>query len=124
MATFDRVKFEIDLLSMTDSELLQLENDLDDLRPFQPRDAVQYGMVIAELQRRTGGNQESMPTPDELDADEDKEVQAALAAAVAFYLHREKKGELRLDDESLPDHWLEVHREPGAWVFRVREDGR
>ena len=122
MATFDRVKFEIDLLSMTDSELLQLENDLDDLRPFQPRDAVQYGMVVAELQRRTGGNQEAMPTPDELDGD-DKEVQAALAAAVAFYLHRERRGELRLDDESLPDHWLEVHREPGAWVFRVREDG-
>lgn len=121
MATFDRVKFEIDLLSMTDSELLQLESDLDDLRPFQPRDAVQYGMVVAELQRRTGGNQETMPTPDELDADDDKEVQAALAAAVAFYLHREKLGELRLDDESLPDHWLEVHREPGAWIFRVRE---
>lgn len=120
MATFDRVKFEIDLLAMTDVELLQLESDLDDLRPFQPRDAVQYGMVIAELQRRTGGTQESMPAPDELE-ESDSEVQAALAAAVAFYLNREKRAELRLYDESLPDHWLEVHREPGAWVFRVRE---
>lgn len=119
MATFDRVKFEIDLLSMTDSELLQMESDLDDLRPFQPQDAVQYGMVIAELQRRTGGNEQTMPEPDELGTDE--EVQAALAAAVAYYLQREKRVELRLHDDALPDHWLEVHREPGAWVFRVRE---
>ena len=122
MATFDRVRFEIDLLSMTDSELLQLESDLDDLRPFQPRDAVQYGMVMAELQRRTGGAVETMPVPDELEEVDDNEVQAALAAAVAFYLQKTNKKELRLTDEALPNHWLEVPRDADAWVFRVREE--
>ncbi len=121
MATFDRVQFEIDIISMTDSELLQLESDLDDLRPFQPQDAVQYGMVIAELQRRTGtAEHPAMSLPEDEEADE-AEIQAALAAAVAFYLGRERRVELRLEDKALPDQWLEVQREPGAWVFRVRK---
>ena len=113
----DRQELQMKLLTMTDSELLARETLLSQKQPCPTAEAIEYGMVMSELQHRT--RSESGPMGRSQDPDE---IEAALAAAVAHFLRRVGKDEIVLSDRELTGGWLEVTRSHEFWAFRLKDN--
>jgi len=112
----DRQDLQMKLMTMTDSELLARETVLSQRKPCPTAEAIEYGMVMSELQHRTRSESISAARPQDPD-----EIEAALAAAVAHFLRRVGKDEIVLSDRELTGGWLEVTRTPEFWAFRLKD---
>ncbi len=111
----DRRDLQVKLMTMTDSELLDREVSLAGRRPCPTTEAIEYGLLMSELRRRTEAELDKAGSPER-----SGEVESALAAAIAFFLRNAGKDVIVLSENELSGGWLEVTRTPEFWSFRLK----